>query len=42
MNADRPLLSRSLVAVAMSPPATGAVAATAEPSSSSARRAMWG
>src|SRR3954454_10095399 len=42
MNAERPLLSRSLVAVAMSPPATGAVAATADPRSSSARRATCG
>src|SRR5262245_18925837 len=42
MNAERPLLSRSLVAVEMSPPATGAVAATADHSSSSARRATWG
>ena len=39
MNAERPLLSRSLVAVQMSPPATGAVAATAEPTEDPATKA---
>jgi hypothetical protein len=37
-----PSLSRSLVATQMSPPATGAVATTAAPSSSSACRATRG
>ena len=42
ISAEEPSQSRSLVAVEVSPPATGAVEMTARPSSSSARRAIAG